>query len=566
MTPLSPLTWKPPSCREVRATIELGGRIRADSVLPDTGALRSERTGVDPAGSGNSGVRSRRDRNRVLLLRGSRRPVERRGEEDPLLAPGRDLRAGKVRRAFVSLRRRNRSRSGTPVELQDGLVHQCRRHLPFLRIGGDHPDRTVAAIPSERSEPALRSPAEPFPGVNPRPDDRVPLFRASHLFRRRRPPRAQLPDPRSPGGESRIGTPEPGGRPRLRRLGPGLLHRSLRSTDGPEPHQRGVLRHRPVQQRALASLVLQGPDVDRRTGAAGVAAGNDPGADAGQSPQQRHRVSGQLQRDSRIPRRDAAPLGAGKSRAHGGFPGGPRHHLHRGNPQLPVGRGSLSRSGDGDRRAHPGRPRHREGIPGGGRDGRLLRGESAYSGLRAALGGRRVPVSGQPGLSAGDRDRGQRRRLRLRQQVRGTADPGIHPLLRPAAPGWGTARVDQAHHVHRGHRPDRRAPPAQGGTRSGDVGGQDRRPRLSHRSGRGGRLQHGSGRERGRAGFQRRPAGRRGDGAEGQPGDPRLRGNGGRESHRQHPRPGRRRKLQRAQGDRRTGRGQDRASKDPRRR
>jgi phosphoribosylformylglycinamidine synthase len=56
------------------------------------------------------------------------------------------------------------------------------------------------------------------------------------------------------------------------------------------------------------------------------------------------------------------------------------------------------------------------------------------------------------------------------------------------------------------------------------------------------------------------------DGAEGQPGDPSLCGARRPESHRQHPRPGRRRKLQRAQGDRRAGGGPLRGPGDSARR
>jgi phosphoribosylformylglycinamidine synthase len=67
---------------------------------------------------------------------------------------------------------------------------------------------------------------------------------------------------------------------------------------------------------------------------------------------------------------------------------------------------------------------------------------------------------------------------------------------------------------------------AKGGARTGMLGGQDRRARLPHRHGRRRRLEHGPGRERGRARLQRRAARRRRDGAEGQPRHPRLRGAG----------------------------------------
>ena len=48
------------------------------------------------------------------------------------------------------------------------------------------------------------------------------------------------------------------------------------------------------------------------------------------------------------------------------------------------------------------------------------------------------------------------RRLRLRQQVRRAADPGLHPLLRPAACRRRALGLSEADHVHRRHRPDRR--------------------------------------------------------------------------------------------------------------
>ena len=74
-------------------------------------------------------------------------------------------------------------------------------------------------------------------------------------------------------------------------------------------------------------------------------------------------------------------------------------------------------------------------VQGTGRGGFVMAGTAGY-----CVGNLHIPgyplewenglrLPGQPGVGAGDRDRGQQRCLGLRQQVRRTADPGLYPLL-----------------------------------------------------------------------------------------------------------------------------------------
>jgi len=349
------------------------------------------------------------------------------------------------------------------------------------------------------------------------------------------------------------------------RLGRRLLPRPLREGSPEKPDRRRVLRPLAVEQRALPPLVLPGETGGGREADPGNAVPDREGSAQGEPGKQPDRLQGQLERDPGVPDPDDPPGGAGALLpVPGGRPDLPPD-LHGGDPQLPERGRPLPRGGDRHRGADPGRPG--DGTRGAGRrrHRRLLRREPADPRLPPPLGGRYVRLPGQPRVAPGDRDRGLQRRLRLREQVRRAGDPGFHPVVRDAASRRGAEGVDQADHVHRRDRADGRPARGQGAAGAGDARHEDRRARLPDRDGRRGCLQHDPGGECRGPRFQRRPAGRRRDGAEGEPGPARLRRDGGREPDRQHPRPGGRRELQRRQGDRLPGGRPDRGPEDPER-
>ena len=161
-------------------------------------------------------------------------------------------------------------------------------------------------------------------------------------------------------GGARAHQPRAG--PRLRRLGPRLLHRALRPPARSQPDQRRVLRHRPVEQRALAPLVLQGPARHRRRRGPRPPHRHGPADPRRQPEQQRHRLPRQLERDPRPPGAGPAPGLARRARAAAAARDRRAPPVHRRDPQLPVRGRTLPGRRDRHRRAHPRHPRHRAGL------------------------------------------------------------------------------------------------------------------------------------------------------------------------------------------------------------
>ncbi len=127
-------------------------------------------------------------------------------------------------------------------------------------------------------------------------------------------------------------------------------------------------------------------------------------------------------------------------------------------------------------------------VQGTGRGGLVMAGTAGYCvanlhipGLPAGVG-EPLRLPGHAGAGAGDRDRGEQRRLGLRQQVRRAAHPGLHPQLRPAPRVRRALGLPEADHVHRRHRPDRRPPHRK------ERGGEGHAHRPGGRPGLPGRL------------------------------------------------------------------------------
>mmetsp|Transcript_14859 Transcript_14859/g.37604 ORF Transcript_14859/g.37604 Transcript_14859/m.37604 type:complete len:680 (-) Transcript_14859:1884-3923(-) len=423
------------------------------------------------------------------------------------------------------------------------------------RQGGAH--RALAPLP--RDARAQREGARELRGDRPGPHDRSRVLGAASHLRRGGGAQAHAHHPRDDGGQEGARRDQRGARPRLRRVGSRLLHHALRRADEARPHRLRGVRHGAVQLGALAPLVLLGPAGDRRGGAGEVAL--QAGQGDGGRPQGQRQLGNcllrQLVRHQGLRDAGAAPLRGGRAVCaqadRRDLPPDPDGR----DAQLPVRHRALPRRRDGHRRPHPRRAGHR---PRRARDRghlRLLRGLAPRARLRAAVGGQGRAVPVQHGDPAADRARGLQRRVRLWQQVRRACHPGLHPLVRHDAAHGRAAGVDQADHVHRGHRPDGRAPRQEGRGGEGDGHRQGGRACLPHRDGGGRGLvqaRRGGGRQAGRAQLQRGAARRRGDGEQDEPHHPRVHQSGRGQPHPRHPRPGRRRQRQRAQGDLRADR------------
>ncbi len=267
----------------------------APSFLQNAGALQSGAEGAPRACPRASITRHRVARPGVLLQRRSGPRSHRPRARDPDLAVERDLRTGELRGAQpfgAAEERANGDSGGGPSELRGGahprgrppddvhhgLVHQRGLRLPVVRDRRDPAHRALSSLPAPLVHGALGRPGQRLPRRSARPDDGMPVPRAAHELRIGRPTGAG-----SCGAG--VGRRACGARadqrrdgPRVRRVGPRLLHAALRRADRPRPDGRRVLRHRAVEQRALAALVLQGTARHRRRGASREPHGAAPGA------------------------------------------------------------------------------------------------------------------------------------------------------------------------------------------------------------------------------------------------------------------------------------------------
>ena len=441
----------------------------------------------------------------------------------------RDLRAGALRRRrrFLDERRGLRPRGRTADELHHRLVDQRGLGLPRLRARRGPAHRALAPLSAANRDAAVTDAGATafLPLVHDRMTE-CPYPRAA----RRASPPASSPSrcatvPVMREGRAALERDQPRDGPGLRRLGPRLLHRRCSATSiGRDPtnvecfdiaqsnseHSRHwffkgrlVIDGEEAPEHLIA--LVQAP-LEANPGNSVIAFHDNSSAIRGYpSPDPRARAAPASPRRLVVRELDYDVIFTAETH---NFPSGVAPF-----PGAETGTGGRIRD-----------------VHATGRGSLVVAGTAAYCVGNLRIPGYELPWEdpdfGYPANLASplaDRDRGLQRRLGLRQQVRRAGDPGLHPLLRAAPARRRAPRVDQADHVHRRHRPDRRPAHREGRARAGHVGGQDRRPGLPHRHGRRRRLEHGAGRERRRARLQRRAARRRRDGAEGQPGHPRLR-------------------------------------------
>ncbi len=289
--------------------------------------------------------------------------------------------------------------------------------------------RALAALPAAQLAADLRGAARGLPGLGPRPHDRVPVPRAAASLRHRgRAPQPVFEVPLLARGAGGARAHQPRAGPRLRRLGPRLLHRALRATGSAatrpassastSPSRTASTRATGSSRAGSSSTAREAPD----TSSAWSGRRSRPTRTTASSPSTttRARSAATASRTLRARPRPARPSPLAAAGARRARP------LHRRDPQLPVRRRALPGRRDRHRRPDPRRPRHRPGLARRRRHRRLLRRQPAHPGLRAAVGGPRASPT----------RRTWRRRSRSRSRPRNGASDYGNKFGEPVIQGY----------------------------------------------------------------------------------------------------------------------------------